>query len=68
VVLANAIAWPAAYLLMRNWLASFPYRINIPVLTFLLSGVAVLLIGLATVAYQSIKAGLTDPVHSLKYE
>ena len=68
VVLANAIAWPAAYLLMRSWLSSFPYRINITVLTFLLSGVVVLLIGLATVAYQSIKAGLTDPVRSLKYE
>ena len=68
VVVANAIAWPGAYLLMRNWLSAFPYRINITLLTFLLSGVAVLLIGLATVAYQSIKTGLTDPVHSLKYE
>jgi len=68
VALANAIAWPAAYLLMRNWLTSFPYRVDISVLTFLLSGMVVLFIGLATVAYQSIKAGLTDPVRSLKYE
>jgi ABC-type antimicrobial peptide transport system permease subunit len=68
VALANAIAWPLAYFLMRNWLTSFPYRINIAVLTFLFSGFAVLLIGLATVSYQSIKAGLTNPVDSLKYE
>jgi putative ABC transport system permease protein len=68
VALANAIAWPVAYLLMRNWLTSFPYRVNITLLTFLLSGAVVLIIGLATVSYQSIKAGLSDPVDSLKYE
>jgi len=68
VALANAIAWPVAYLLMRKWLTSFPYRVNITVLTFLFSGIVVLIIGVATVSYQSIKAGLTDPVDSLKYE
>lgn len=68
VALANAIAWPVAYLLMRNWLSAFPYRVNITVLTFLFSGIVVLIIGLATVSYQSIKAGSTDPVDSLKYE
>jgi len=68
VALANAIAWPVAYLLMRKWLSSFPYRVNISLLTFLLSGAVALIIGLATVSYQSIKVGLTNPVDSLKYE
>jgi putative ABC transport system permease protein len=68
VILANAIAWPVAYLVMRKWLAAFPYRENMTVLTFVFSGLIVLSIGLATVSYQAIKAGLTNPVESLKYE
>jgi len=68
VILANAIAWPIAYFAMRSWLAAFPYRENMTVLTFVFSGLIVLSIGLATVSYQAIKAGLTNPVDSLKYE
>jgi len=68
IVLANAIAWPVAYFVMRNWLQTFPYRENISVLIFIFSGIIVLFIGLATISFQSIKAGLTDPVDSLKYE
>ncbi|MDH5769026.1 MAG: ABC transporter permease [Nitrospirota bacterium] len=68
IVLANAIAWPVAYFVMRNWLQTFPYRENISVLIFIFSGIIVLFIGLATISFQSIKAGLTNPVDSLKYE
>jgi len=68
IVLANAIAWPVAYFVMRNWVQTFPYRENISVLIFVFSGTIVLFIGLATISFQSIKAGLTNPVDSLKYE
>ena len=68
IVLSNAIAWPVAYYVMQNWLQTFPYRENINVLIFLFSGIIVLFIGLATVSFQSIKAGLNNPVDSLKYE
>ena len=68
IVLANVIAWPVAYFVMRNWLQTFPYRENISVLIFIFSGIIVLFIGLATISFQSIKAGLTNPVDSLKYE
>jgi putative ABC transport system permease protein len=68
VVIANAIAWPAAYFLMRSWLSKFPYRENIAIMIFIFSGIAVLIIGLATVSYQTIKVALTNPVDSLKYE
>ena len=68
VILANAIAWPVAYLVMKNWLSAFPYRENITIMTFIFSGIIVFSIGLATVSYQAIKAGLSNPVDSLKYE
>ena len=68
VILANVFAWPAAYLVMRQWLKSFPYRITIGVGIFIFSGLLTLLIALLTVSYQSIRAALSNPALSLKYE
>jgi len=68
VVIANIIAWPVAYYLMNNWLHDFAYRINITLSVFILSGFIALLIALATVSYQAIKAALANPVESLRYE
>jgi len=68
VLIANVIAWPTAYFCMRTWLATFPFREDINLLTFVLAGVIVLVIGLVTVSYKSIKAGLANPIDSLMYE
>ncbi len=68
VLLALVIASPAAYFLMNRWLEDFAYRIEIGPGIFLLAGAAALLIALATVSYQAIKAALSDPVKSLRYE
>ncbi|MFC2167418.1 ABC transporter permease [Acidobacteriota bacterium] len=68
VVFANIFAWPVAYFVMHNWLQKFPYRISIGFGIFFLSGFVTLLIALLTVSYQSIRAALSNPVVSLKYE
>ena len=68
VLIANLIAWPAAYLIMNNWLANFAYRTNIGLGIFLLSGVAALIIALVTVSSHAIKAAMANPVESLHYE
>jgi putative ABC transport system permease protein len=68
VVLANAIAWPAAYYFMNRWLGNFAYRINLNIWTFIISGLAALTIALLSVSYQSIKAATANPVDSLRYE
>lgn len=68
VILANIIAWPAAYYVMHNWLQDFAYRVNIAWYVFVLAGVIALIIALATVSYQAVKAALANPVKSLKYE
>ena len=67
-VLANIFAWPAAYYFMNKWLQDFAYRINITWWMFALSGGFALLIALATVSFQAIKAAKANPVESLKYE
>jgi putative ABC transport system permease protein len=68
VLLANAAAWPAAYLLMRNWLQNFAYRVDIRPRIFVLSAAAAFAVALLTISYQTLKAALADPVNSLRYE
>ena len=68
VLLANLLAWPLAYLFMRQWLQNFAYRIAIGPGVFLLSGALVLLIALLTVSVQSLRAARANPVESLRYE
>lgn len=68
VIIANVLAWPAAYLFMSNWLQDFAYRVNIDWWIFILSGVVALLIAVATVSYQAIKAAMANPIESMKYE
>ena len=68
VMLAVVVATPMAYLAMNRWLEDFAYRIEIPWWTALVAGAAALVIALLTVSYQSMKAALTDPVETLRYE
>ncbi len=68
VLLANCLAWPLAYYFMDRWLKNFAFRINIGIVTFLLSGLLVLAIALLTVSFQSFKAATADPVDSLRHE
>ena len=68
VLLANIIAWPVAYFAMHSWLQGFAYRVNIGILTFVLSAVMALLIALLTVGYQTIRAAVANPADTLRYE
>ena len=68
VLLANVIAWPAAYLVMSRWLQNFAYRAGIGVGTFFLAGGIAWAIAFLTVSYQAVKASIADPVKALKYE
>jgi putative ABC transport system permease protein len=68
VLLANLIAWPIAYLAMNKWLQNFAYRIEMSWWVFALAGGLALVIALATVSTQAIRAALANPVDSLRYE
>lgn len=68
VLLANLIAWPIAYLVMRRWLEDFAYRSEMTLGIFLAAAGLALTIALATVAYQAIKAAFARPVDTLRYE
>jgi len=68
VLAANALAWPAAYLVMRNWLQGFAYRSDLPWWLFAATGAGALAIALATVSFQAFRVSRTDPALALKYE
>ena len=68
VLIANLIAWPAAWYLMGKWLDGFAYKIDLPVTIFFLSTIAALLIALITVSSQTIKTAMTNPAKTLRYE
>ncbi len=68
VLVANTIAWPVAYYAMIKWLQNFAYKEGIGVEAFILSGFLAFAIALTTVSYQSVKAALSNPIESLRYE
>ena len=67
-VLSMVIAMPLMSLFMRRWLENYTYRVPLSWWIFGAAGAAILLITLATVSYQSLKAALTNPVKSLRTE
>jgi len=68
VVLASALAWPAAYLLMGRWLRNFAYRVEMGPWIFVLSAGAAFAVALLTISAQTMRAVLADPVKSIRYE
>ncbi len=62
------IATPISYLLLNNWLSQFAYRTELSAWLFILGGTLTLIITLGTVSFQSIKAGLKNPVDTLRME
>ncbi len=69
VAIANLIAWPVGYFLVKNYfLQNYACKTKIGLEIFIFSTLGSLLIAIFTVSYQSIKASLANPVKTLKYE
>jgi len=68
VTISLLLAMPLAWWLMSNWLNGFAYHVNLGAGVFLIAGGFVILITLATVSFQSIKAALANPVKAIKAE
>jgi putative ABC transport system permease protein len=65
---AILISFPISYLISKNWLESFVYRIDLEWWFFAGAGLSVLLIALFTVIVQAIKAASVNPSESLRNE
>lgn len=68
VGLAILIGLPIAFLLMKDWLSDFAYRIELRVEYFLVTAFLAMLIALLTVSAQAIRASNKSPINALREE
>lgn len=68
IAIAFLIAAPLGYFMMNNWLNNYAYHITIGPWTFVLAIIASMIIAGITIAYQTIKAALVNPIKSLRSE
>jgi predicted permease len=68
VIVANVIAWPTAYLVMRKWLQSYAYRTDLGFFVFIGAMLLALFVAILSVSYQAIRAARANPADSLRYE
>jgi putative ABC transport system permease protein len=64
--IAFIIAIPFSYYAAQQWLSSFPYHTGITVSLFAKAAAGILIVSLATVGFQTLKAARTNPVNALK--
>lgn len=68
ILAANLIAWPVAWYFMNLWLGSFAFHVNVNPMVFLAAMVAAILVALLTVSAQTLRAAMTNPSTTLRYE
>jgi putative ABC transport system permease protein len=68
VIIALLVASPIAWFTMHKWLENFAYRTEINWWIFVSAGFVAVLIAVATISFQAIKAATANPVISLRSE
>ena len=68
VLVANLIAWPIAWWVMRGWLNGFDTRISLTPVPFLAAGLLAMLIAIATISAHAWRVARTSPIRALRYE
>jgi putative ABC transport system permease protein len=68
IIVANALACPAALFVIQRWLGNFAYRNSISVWAFVMAFVGSMAAAFATISYQSLKAALKKPADELRTE
>ncbi len=68
VLVAFAIAAPAGWWFMHDWLQDFAYRTSISWWIFAATGAGMLVASLAILSIRTVRAATDNPVHSLRTE
>jgi putative ABC transport system permease protein len=68
VALSMLIAMPLSYYCMHQWLQNYALRTSLSAWIFVVAGMGLLLVTLATVSYQAVRAALMNPIKSLRTE
>lgn len=68
IAIAFAVATPIAWYYLHQWLLAYASRVNISFWLFAAAGLIAIVIALATISLQAMKAALSSPVKSLRTE
>lgn len=68
ILLAFIIVTPIAWYAVNKWMQSFADHVTISWWVFVISGAGMLLTGLFTLSFRTIRAGMANPVKSLRNE
>ena len=68
VVIANLVAWPLAWVVMRGWLDGFDQRIALNPLYFVGASALMLAVALLTVIGQALSVARAEPAKALRHE
>jgi putative ABC transport system permease protein len=68
IVIGFVLSIPITWYIMNQWLENFAYRVDVGIFTMVAAGLMAIIIALATVSWQSLKAASANPVDSLRSE
>ncbi len=68
ILISLVISIPAIWLIARNWLNEFSYRIELKADLFLITSAIISAVAILTVLYHSIRSARINPVEALRYE
>ena len=68
ILISVIIASPVTWFLIRRWLEGFPYQVPLHWWVFIYTGLIALVVAIAAVSIQTLRAATKNPAESLKYE
>jgi ABC-type antimicrobial peptide transport system permease subunit len=68
VLIAGMVACPVAYLLMKQWLNDYVYRVDITAVPFVIAMVVLAAVTALLIVIQTIRTAIASPVKSLRTE
>jgi putative ABC transport system permease protein len=68
VVAAFIVALPSSYFIGRKWIENFAHKTTLNWWIFICASLAIILITLMTISWQSWRAATRNPVEALRYE
>lgn len=68
ILIANFLAWPAAWWIMKNWLMNFTFKVNLGLEIFAFSALLTIATAFLAIFYRAFSASRLNPAEALKYE
>jgi len=68
VIIANLASWPAVYFVNRQWLQTFPYKVQTALWPNLAAFAITLVVAYASMLFHTYRASQINPAESLRHE